>query len=387
MQRIFAVLIAGVVAAAFMMPGPALAQQRTTLFDLLFGRKPAQPQQVQPPQQQTRPTTRAPAPKAALPPPKPKVDKAEGAKRLGVFGDSLAIDLSKGLERYYADDPNLAVVNMAVGSSGFVRDDFFDWNKALADAIAKDRFDLAVVMIGINDRQPIREGGQTLKPLTDAWKTAYSNRISRFLEQLRAAGKPVVWVGLPPMQAPTYSAAISQISSVQQLAALSGGAQFVDIYDRFASDSGGYASYGPDINGKTALMRKSDGIHFATAGADKLAFYVGQALKTYYQGGTVNFAVADPLADTDAQAMVRLPYQGLGQIRHLEIAGPVIPLEQGPRKADTLVSAGAGGTGGGFTLDKLVNAPVGRADAFGAGIDPNAQTDTPPPAGPAAARQ
>ena len=381
MQRVLAVLIAGLLAGLLLSPAPASAQ---SLFDLLFGRRPAQ-QQVQP--QQPPPKVRVPAPKASLPPPAPKVDKATGATRLGVFGDSLAIDLDKALERYYADDPNLQVVNLAVGSSGFVRDDFFDWNKGLADAISNNRFDLAVVMIGINDRQPIQAGGQTLKPLTDAWKAAYSDRIARFLAQMRAAGKPVVWVGLPPMQAPTYSGAISQISSVQQLAAISGGAQFVDIFDRFASDAGNYASYGPDINGQTALMRKSDGIHFATAGADKLAFYVGQALKSYYQGGAVSFAVADPLAGTDAEAMVRLPYQGLGQIRHLEFAGPVTPLEAEPPKAEALVSAGSDLAGAAFPLDKLVEAPIGRADAFGVGIDPAAEMAAPPPGGPAAARQ
>ena len=92
---------------------------------------------------------------ASLPPPKPQVEKAPDATRLAVFGDSLAIDLSKALERLYAEDPNLVVINQGVSSSGFVRDDYFDWDAAITEQIAADSFDLAVVIIGINDRQEL----------------------------------------------------------------------------------------------------------------------------------------------------------------------------------------------------------------------------------------
>ena len=108
----------------------AQEQKRRTLFDLLFGEEPAKQTA---PTQTTRPRQSAPAPTAALPPPKPQVEKAPNATRLAVFGDSLAVDLAKALERYYAEDPNLAVIGQGVGSSGFVRDDYFDWNKAITD--------------------------------------------------------------------------------------------------------------------------------------------------------------------------------------------------------------------------------------------------------------
>ncbi|HEY8595998.1 MAG TPA: DUF459 domain-containing protein [Devosiaceae bacterium] len=350
-------------------------QRRVTLFDMLFGPRDETPPpaDTQPAQQPKAPVQRVTRP--APPPPPPAVDKVEGATRLAVMGDSLATDLAKALERSHAEDPNLQIVDMGVGSSGFVRDDYYDWNKALADAIANDSFDMAVVMIGINDRQTLRDNGTSLKPLTDEWKSVYSDRLKTFLDQLRAANKPVIWVGLPPMRASSYSAAISQIASLQQLAAFGAGAQYVDIFDRFADENGQYSSYGPDLNGQNALMRKSDGIHFANAGADKLAFYVNQSLKLYYHGGTLSFAVADPLEGTDAQAMVRLPYQGLGQIRHLEVAGPVMPLEAGPPRADTLMSASDERASAIFSLQRMVAAPLGRADAFGVGIAP---PDAPP---------
>ena len=343
--------------------------RRRTLFDLLFGEEPAPPP---PPVQETRRPAQQAAPAPSLPPPQPAVKKNPDATRLAVFGDSLAIDLTKALERFYAEDPNLEVIGQGVSNSGFVRNDFFDWNQTIAEQIAADSFDLAVVIIGINDRQEITVGDRSLDPLTDGWMAAYQARLNDFLNRLRAARKPVVWVGLPPMSKTEYSAAISQISALQKMAAFSGGAEFLDIYDRFLGEDGKYASYGPDVNGQNARMRKDDGIHFSTAGSDKLAFYISQALSTVYRGGTVTLAVADPLAGTDAASMLRPPYQGLGQTRLLEVAGAVLPISRAPQRAsDLLVAAGSADAQPAFTLEQLMQAPVGRVDAFGVGLEPD----------------
>lgn len=379
MIRLVVALLLGML--VFIDVAPAFAQsddtimvaqegRRRTLMDLLFGEpepEPAPVQQQQAPRQQQAPT-------AALPPPKPEVEKAPNATRLAVFGDSLAIDLSRALERFYEDDPNLAVIDHGVSSSGFVRYDFFNWDTAITEQIAADSFDLAVVIIGINDRQEITVGGETFDPLSSQWTAAYQARITDFLSKLRAARKPVIWVGLPPMSKTEYSAAISQISNIQRLASFSGGAEFLDIYERFLGEDGKYSSHGPDVNGQNARMRKDDGIHFSSAGADKLAFYLSQTISSFYRGGGVTIAVTDPLLGTDAAAMLRPPYQGLGQTRLLEVAGAVIPISRVPARATDLVTATSiPATTPPFTLEQLVTAPIGRVDAFGLGIDPSAE--------------
>ncbi|WP_170926523.1 SGNH/GDSL hydrolase family protein [Devosia lucknowensis] len=383
MKRLVLALL--VVCVALIDVGPALAQaaagdriqvaqaeapRRRTLFDLLFGEEPAPAPQVQQ-QPQSQPRQTAPRPTAALPPPKPVVDKSPDATRMAVFGDSLAIDLTKALERFYAEDPNLVVIGQGVNSSGFVRDDFFDWNAAIAEQIAADSFDIAVVIIGINDRQEITASGQTYPALSEGWTNIYQARLNSFLGQLRAARKPVIWMGLPPMERSQYSAAMNQISALHRMAAFANGAEFVDIYDRFADAEGRYAAYGPDVNGQNALMRKDDGIHYSAAGADKLAFYISQSISTFYRGGQVSVAVADPLQGTDAAQMLRPPYQGLGQIRLLEVAGAVMPLSRVPDRASDLVLAGtAGDAPAAFSLEQLMQAPQGRVDAFGVGLEP-----------------
>ncbi|UXN74803.1 DUF459 domain-containing protein [Devosia sp. A8/3-2] len=288
----------------------AQQQRRRTLFDLLFGDD--QPQApVEQPRQQPRqqPRSQPSAPQASLPPPKPQIEKAADATRLAVFGDSLAVDSAKALERFYAEDPNLVVIGRGVGSSGFVRADYFDWDKAIGEQIAANSFDLAIVIMGINDRQDIG----SYKALSEPWNAAYQARIADFLGQLRAARKPVIWVGLPPMAKGDYSTAMTQISNIQKLASFSGGAEFLDIYERFLGEDGKYSSYGPDVSGQNALMRKDDGIHFSAAGADKLAFYLSQTIRTFYRGSGVSVAVGDPLLGTDAAAMLRPPIRGLAE--------------------------------------------------------------------------
>ncbi|MEO6394634.1 MAG: SGNH family hydrolase [Devosia sp.] len=347
-------------------------KKRKTLFDMIFGEEETKPEVpvVDEPVQK-------PKKAASLSPPKPEVEKNTGATRLAVFGDSLAVDLAKALDRFYAEDPNLVVINQGVGSSGFVRPDFFDWTRTAAEQVAANSFDIAVMIIGINDRQTLKLDGKSLKPLTAEWSAAYQARAQAFVDAIHGAGKPIIWVGLPPMSKKDYSTAMGQISAIQRLAAFSGGAEFLDIYDRFVDENGEYSRAGPDLNGNRVNMRKEDGIHFTAAGADKLAFYLTQSIKLFYRGGgSVGIEIADALAGTDAGLMVRPPYQGLGQIRLLEVAGAVIPLSSTPRRASDLVLAGATPVAmeaeDGFDLTLLVDAPVGRADDFGVGKLPEA---------------
>lgn len=366
-----------------------LAQQqqprrRRTLMDLLFGdEEERQPQPV--PEVVEKPVVTR---KADLPPPKPTIAKSDTAVRLAVFGDSLAIDLAKALDRYYAEDPNISILSQGVGDTGFVRKDVMDWGVKINEAIAANTFDIAVFIIGINDRQKMRLNDVSYGSLTPEWTAEYQARVSAVVSALRAANKPTIWIGLPPMSRTEYNKTMSGISEIQRLAAFGGGAEFLDIYERFVDEESKYTSYGPDLNGKNVRMRKDDGIHFSSAGADKLAFYLAQSLKLYYRGaGSVGLEVADPLLGTDAQLMLRPPYQGLGQMQLLEVAGAVISLTHAQRRATDLVVADPSVlTPTSFDVTMMLEAPVGRADAFGVGKRPEAEeaeeetaTSVPPP--------
>ncbi|MNY68573.1 hypothetical protein D3C86_2063600 [compost metagenome] len=71
--------------------------------------------------------------------------------------------------------------------------------------------------------------------------------------------------------------------------------------------------------------------------------------------------------------MLRPPYQGVGQVRLLEVAGAVVPISRVPARAVDLLTAGdAPMAAPAFTLEQLMTAPLGRVDAFGLGVDPDA---------------
>jgi uncharacterized protein len=229
-RRVLIVVILALFAFSDLAPslfvGDAMAQEqqvkkkRKTLMDLLFGGGEEEQQQVEAPV-----VTQPKKKKASLPPvpEKPKVEKAPTATRLAVFGDSLATDVAKALERYYAEDPNLVVINQGVGSSGFVRPDYFDWNKTATEQVAANSFDIAIMIIGINDRQTIKDDGKSLKALTPEWNAAYQERVAGFVNAVRGANKPLIWIGLPPMSKSDYSNAMGQISGIQRLAVFGGG--------------------------------------------------------------------------------------------------------------------------------------------------------------------
>lgn len=353
--------------------GDAMAQERSTrtLFEVLFGsgNQDQQSQPQEPVTSQPRPQAQpAPQPRQAEPPARSEVEKSDNARRVAVFGDSLAVDLARALERLYADNPEISVSEQAVGSSGFVRDDFFDWNAAIEDEVIADSFDVAVVAIGINDRQALNGA----EALSDPWRSAYRDRIDAFLADIRVAGKEVIWLELPPMEQPSYGAAMAQISSIHKAAVNAAGGAWVETYDRYLGEDGGYSADGPDLNGNIVDMRKGDGIHFSAAGADKLAFYIDRAMGSG-GGGRVSLSgstseVSDLLAGTDAAGMIRPPYQGLDQMRLVEMASFVQDLGGAAQRANDLIVAGqttAGTTG--FALEDMLDAPAGRVDAFGLG--------------------
>ena len=103
------------------------------------------------------------------PPPVADSTKAPATRKLEapptttvvVIGDSMADWLGYGLDELYADQPEIGVDRKIRAASGLVRyepkNETLDWSQAIKDALANEKPTAIVVMLGLNDRVPLRD--------------------------------------------------------------------------------------------------------------------------------------------------------------------------------------------------------------------------------------
>ncbi len=193
---------------------------------------------------------------------------------IGVAGDSLAQWLAMGLTETFPASQGVTVVSKARDSSGLVRDDFFDWPKALRDFVTTTPMDVLVVMVGSNDRQALRGATGVEEPLSKGWEALYGNRVEQIASIAAEKKIPVLWVGLPVMKSERFSLDMAAINEIYRTRASAAGAHFVDVFDAFSDERGQYRAFGPDINGTIVKLRSTDGVHFTLPGARKLAHFL-----------------------------------------------------------------------------------------------------------------
>ncbi len=194
---------------------------------------------------------------------------------VAVLGDSLGQMLAQGLSEAFENRPEVAILRKAKENSGLVRDDFFDWTKATRDLLASgEKIDFAVMLIGSNDRQPLRDANGSYEPRSPEWQAAYTQRIDTIAAMFRDKKIPLVWVGLPILRSERLSGDALAFNEFYRAYAEKAGATYIDIWEAFADEAGQYSAFGPDINGQTVRLRAADGVHFTKAGARKLAHFV-----------------------------------------------------------------------------------------------------------------
>lgn len=201
------------------------------------------------------------------------------APLIAILGDSLADALHFGFEGDSGLKSAYRLLHRTSSASGLVREDYFSWPKTIATLFAEHRdISALVLMVGLNDRQVIRAGEQTLEPLSEPWREDYRKRVDAILTLARDAKVPVFWVGLPLMRSPKLSDDLVALNTLIRERVAIFGQTYVDIVDAFADAAGGFSATGPDVIGDIVRLRGPDGIHFTPAGQRKLAFFVDRAL-------------------------------------------------------------------------------------------------------------
>lgn len=196
-----------------------------------------------------------------------------------VIGDTMAEQLSQGLaEAFFSEHPEVAVIRKVRASSGLVRADFYNWISEAGNIVAKERASAYVVMLGSNDRQPLRDGANSFEIRSDRWRELYAKRIDDFLARLKEKNTPIYVVGMPPVSVPRASGDMQYLNEILRDRAAHAGVRYVDVWEGFIDEQGQFAAAGAAMDGQTRRLRISDGVHFTRTGGRKLAHYVERDL-------------------------------------------------------------------------------------------------------------
>ena len=299
-------LAALLLAAALLAAGPAEAQQahRRSLLDIIFG-APRHAEYPPAPPPPGRPTRHAPARRHTAPRSAPAVaapagvDKRDDAKKLLVVGDFIAAGLADGLQEAFAEAPGVVVIDKTSGSSGLVRNDYYDWPARIGAILDDVKPSVAVVLVGSNDRQAMRIDGKAEPVRSDRWTAEYTSRATALADAIARRHIPLLWVGVPAFQSPSMSADILAFDGIFRAVAAKAGGEFIDTWDGFVDQDGNFIFTGPDINGQPARLRGPDGINLTAAGKRKLAFYVEKPARRLL-GSAAEKDVAAPIGEGEA---------------------------------------------------------------------------------------
>jgi hypothetical protein len=337
-----------------------------------------------------------------------------------VLGDGMADWLAYGLEDAFGDSPEVGIVRKNKLHSGLLRYEQkgdLDWWHVARDTLAQEKANYVVMMLGVSDRQGIRERDlakeadkkkkdkdQAAKPAdkdaqnkdqpkdqsdeadqqsivapeqqagtkangviefrTDQWAEIYSKRIDETIAALKSKGVPVFWVGLPSIRGPKSTADAVYLNDLYRARAERAGAIYIDIWDGFVDEGGKYSNFGPDYEGQMRRLRSNDGVFFTKYGAFKLAHYVEREIRRYMNSRVTPVALpSGPVAPTTPD----------GKPAARPLAGPVVPLTVTPGTGNSEELLGGAGNssphGDAIATRVLVKgepvpAPRGRADDF-----------------------
>jgi uncharacterized protein len=195
-----------------------------------------------------------------------------------VIGDGLAEGLAEGLQAAFEKDGTIKVVKSSKSSAGLTRPD----PDVLSDAAAlakQQGMTIAVIMIGSNDVRNFKAGDGSERWGTDGWRTAYAKEVDKLIKILKDNNVAIYWVGLPVMSNPKTNEAMGVLNDIFRERTYIAGVRFVDTWNGFIDQSGGFSAYGPDLSGQTKRLREADGVFFTAPGNRKLANYVEVLLR------------------------------------------------------------------------------------------------------------
>jgi hypothetical protein len=231
--------------------------------------------------------------------------EAKDLYQIFVLGDSFAAGLWSGVSRSIDGDMRISLNGRYKEDSGLSRPEYYDWNGALPKILDSNKIDIAIVMLGSNDAQPIRDGAMRYAFDTPEWRAAYIKQVDELIASLKSAGAAVYWMEMPPMEADKYDESMKIVSAIHKERAAAAGIRFVATRAELL-DNGKYSDSGFDDTGEFVRLRSRDGVHFLKEGNNKLASMVMAVINKDIEVAVA--AAPPPAATTESQ-----PVPGFGQ--------------------------------------------------------------------------
>ena len=199
-----------------------------------------------------------------------------------VIGDTFAEGILFGLVESMGADQRLQIQRRHKVVSGLMTSEHPEHMRQLEDGLAREAPHIAIVMLGEDDRQPLRNpaGGSKRIPVgAEEWRVEYGRRVDRLMKALKKRGTSVYWVGLPNLRRADANEDAQMMNEIIRERGYLNGIKYIDAFAGFSDEGGAYSAYGPDLTGKIRLLREGDGINFTAAGNRKLAHFVERELK------------------------------------------------------------------------------------------------------------
>jgi hypothetical protein len=204
--------------------------------------------------------------------------------KIAFVGDSTGDGLWGGMSQL-ASSRNGACLKTGVelgrfakNSTGLTRPDRFNWVDEVKRIGESYKPSLYMMSLGLNDRQSVVENGQITMETSPLYPAKYKERVTAVLKNVAETKASLLWVGLPAMRsaASDKDARLKNTFFAEAIAAFGvANIQYVEPWKlNPAAEEDKFSSYGPDINGRIAQIRASDGEHFTSAGDLLVAVYL-----------------------------------------------------------------------------------------------------------------
>lgn len=171
-------------------------------------------------------------------------------------------------------------------SSGLSRPDFFDWPAHIDEQLPVVDPDIVIATFGGNDGQGLAVGNGDFivgDPVANEaeWTEEYQRRAGEVMDQLRADGRTLIWVGIPNDDNPEVTARMAvQDNAAKAAAAERPDVIFIDTWKRFSGRDGNWAEFVIDPrDGVGKPVRAGDGFHLNENGAEILALDIAAQIR------------------------------------------------------------------------------------------------------------